>query len=121
MAVPKRKTSKARRDKRRAQHAIDAPRVSTCENCGAPKQAHRVCPTCKTYRGARSGPARARPVARAPRMAVRVAIDALGGDHAPDEVVAGARAAASEALAPVLFAPAALDTGGVELVACTTR
>ena len=59
MAVPKRKTSKARRDKRRAQHAIDAPRVSTCENCGAPKQAHRVCPTCKTYRGREVRPLRA--------------------------------------------------------------
>ena len=48
MAVPKRKTSKARRDKRRAQHGISAPRVATCENCGSPKQSHRVCPTCKT-------------------------------------------------------------------------
>jgi large subunit ribosomal protein L32 len=51
MAVPKRKTSKSRRDKRRAQHGVAAPRVSTCEHCGAPKQSHRVCPTCKTYRG----------------------------------------------------------------------
>jgi large subunit ribosomal protein L32 len=59
MAVPKRKTSKARRDKRRAQHAISAPRVSTCENCGSPKQSHRVCPTCKTYRGREVRPLRA--------------------------------------------------------------
>jgi large subunit ribosomal protein L32 len=51
MAVPKRKTSKSRRDKRRAQHAIASPRVSTCETCGSPKQSHRACPTCKTYRG----------------------------------------------------------------------
>ncbi|MBA2296206.1 MAG: 50S ribosomal protein L32 [Actinobacteria bacterium] len=59
MAVPKRKTSKSRRDKRRAQHGIDAPRVSTCENCGSPKQAHRVCPTCNTYRGREVRPLRA--------------------------------------------------------------
>ncbi|HEX2302026.1 MAG TPA: 50S ribosomal protein L32 [Gaiella sp.] len=59
MAVPKRKTSKSRRDKRRAQHAVSAPRVSTCENCGSPKQAHRVCPTCKTYRGREVKPLRA--------------------------------------------------------------
>ena len=52
-------------------------------------------------------------------MAVRVAIDALGGDHAPDEVVAGARAAASEALAPVLFGPPRSTRADVELVACT--
>ena len=59
MAVPKRKTSKSRRDKRRAQHGIHAPRVSTCENCGSPKQAHHVCPTCKTYRGREVRPLRA--------------------------------------------------------------
>jgi len=51
MAVPKRKTSKARRDKRRAQHGIEAPRVNICPTCGQPKRPHRVCPTCKTYKG----------------------------------------------------------------------
>ena len=51
MAVPKRKTSKARRDKRRATHAIEAPRVNVCPQCGSPKRAHRVCPTCGTYKG----------------------------------------------------------------------
>jgi len=59
MAVPKRKTSKSRRDKRRAQHAISAPRVSTCEQCGSPKRSHHVCPTCKTYRGREISPLRA--------------------------------------------------------------
>jgi large subunit ribosomal protein L32 len=58
MAVPKRKTSKARRDKRRAQHKIDPPRVNTCPNCGQPKQAHRLCPTCGTYRGREVEPLR---------------------------------------------------------------
>jgi glycerol-3-phosphate acyltransferase PlsX len=52
-------------------------------------------------------------------MAVRVAVDALGGDHAPDEIVAGASAAATETLAPVLFGPAGLDAQGLELVACS--
>jgi glycerol-3-phosphate acyltransferase PlsX len=51
-------------------------------------------------------------------MAVRVAVDALGGDHAPDEVVAGAAAAASPALAPILFGPPGLDSHGLELVTC---
>ena len=51
MAVPKKKTSKARRDKRRATHAISATRVNVCPRCGQPKQPHRMCPTCKTYRG----------------------------------------------------------------------
>lgn len=51
MAVPKRKTSKARRDKRRATHAIGAPKVNVCPNCGQPTRPHHVCPTCGTYRG----------------------------------------------------------------------
>jgi large subunit ribosomal protein L32 len=40
MAVPKRKTSKARRDKRRAQHGIEAPRLSVCPHCHQPKRSH---------------------------------------------------------------------------------
>ena len=40
----------------------------------------------------------------------------MGGDRAPLEIVEGARAAASEALIPVLYGPAGLDTGGLELV-----
>jgi len=51
MAVPKRKTSKSRRDKRRATHSIDAPRLAVCPRCGQPTRPHRMCPTCQTYRG----------------------------------------------------------------------
>ena len=51
MAVPKRKTSKSRRDKRRATHKIGAPKVNVCPQCGQPKRPHRVCPTCGTYAG----------------------------------------------------------------------
>jgi large subunit ribosomal protein L32 len=51
MAVPKRRTSKARRDKRRATHALAAPHVQVCPTCRQPKRAHHVCPNCKTYRG----------------------------------------------------------------------
>jgi glycerol-3-phosphate acyltransferase PlsX len=49
-------------------------------------------------------------------MVVRVAVDALGGDGAPEEIVAGAAAAASPTIAPVLFGPAGLDTLGLPLV-----
>jgi large subunit ribosomal protein L32 len=58
MAVPKRKTSKSRRDKRRAQHKVEAPRVSTCAQCGSPKLPHRICPTCGTYKGREVEPLR---------------------------------------------------------------
>lgn len=49
----------------------------------------------------------------------RVAVDALGGDRAPDEIVAGALEAASDRIRPVLYGPAGLETGGLELVETT--
>ena len=51
MAVPKRKTSKSRRDKRRATHAIESPAVNICPQCKSLKRPHHVCPTCGTYKG----------------------------------------------------------------------
>jgi phosphate acyltransferase len=50
---------------------------------------------------------------------VRVAVDALGGDLAPDEIVAGALDARSATVEPVLFGPTAVDTRGLELVETT--
>jgi len=50
---------------------------------------------------------------------IRIAVDALGGDRAPEEVVAGALEAASDAVEPILFGPRDLDTGGLELVETT--
>ena len=47
---------------------------------------------------------------------IRVAVDALGGDRAPEEVVAGAREAAADDIQPILFGPAGLDAGDLELV-----
>jgi glycerol-3-phosphate acyltransferase PlsX len=46
----------------------------------------------------------------------RVAVDAMGGDRAPQEIVAGALEAASPQITPVLVGPPGLDTGGLELV-----
>jgi large subunit ribosomal protein L32 len=58
MAVPKKKQSKSRRDKRRANHRIEAPRLNLCPHCGQPKRPHRMCPTCKTYGGREIEPLR---------------------------------------------------------------
>jgi phosphate acyltransferase len=49
-------------------------------------------------------------------VAVRVAVDALGGDRAPEEIVAGACEAVSPEIQPVLFGPDGLDAAGLELV-----
>lgn len=51
MAVPKRKTSRARRDSRRATHAGSAPSMVECTHCHSPKLPHRVCPNCGMYNG----------------------------------------------------------------------
>lgn len=50
MAVPKRKTSKSRRNKRRAHDALGAPAHSSCPQCGEPRAPHRVCAHCGFYR-----------------------------------------------------------------------
>lgn len=50
---------------------------------------------------------------------IRVAVDALGGDHAPEEIVLGAADARSDAIEPLLFGPAGLDAHGVRLVETT--
>ena len=52
MAVPKRKTSKTRKNWRRSHHALAAPGRSKCPNCGADRLPHRVCGECGHYRGA---------------------------------------------------------------------
>ncbi|MBP0954648.1 MAG: 50S ribosomal protein L32 [Oscillospiraceae bacterium] len=52
MAVPKRKVSKARRDKRRsAVWKLDAPTFTRCPNCGELIVPHRVCKNCGFYKG----------------------------------------------------------------------
>lgn len=50
MAVPKKKTSKARKRKRRTHQAAHTPATQACPRCGDPKLPHRVCPTCGYYR-----------------------------------------------------------------------
>ena len=52
MAVPKRKTSKARRDKRRSSvWKLQTPGLVKCPNCGALIKPHHVCPECGMYDG----------------------------------------------------------------------
>jgi glycerol-3-phosphate acyltransferase PlsX len=48
---------------------------------------------------------------------IRVAVDAMGGDRGPEEIVAGALDARSDSVQPVLVGPAGLDTHGLELIA----
>ena len=50
-ALPKRKTSKARRDKRRSHLALTPPNTTECPQCHSQMMPHRVCPTCGHYAG----------------------------------------------------------------------
>ena len=66
MAVPKRKTSKQRKRKRRTHQGQPMPNIPRsqkvrapaarsgrffCTNCNQPKSSHAVCPNCGHYRG----------------------------------------------------------------------
>jgi large subunit ribosomal protein L32 len=66
VAVPKRRTSKARKRKRRTHQGLAEPNIPKsqktraagsrskrffCQNCNQPKTPHAVCPNCGHYRG----------------------------------------------------------------------
>jgi large subunit ribosomal protein L32 len=52
MAVPKAKTSKARRNSRRSSvWKLEAPAMAKCPNCGEMNLAYRVCKKCGYYDG----------------------------------------------------------------------
>lgn len=51
MAVPKRRHSRSRRDKRRANWKLKKKAVSKCGHCSHPILAHRICPNCGYYGG----------------------------------------------------------------------
>jgi large subunit ribosomal protein L32 len=49
MPVPRRRHSKARRDRARTHKKLHAKQVLKCEHCGANKLPHRICPECGRY------------------------------------------------------------------------
>ena len=51
MALPKRKTSKSKRDKRRTHQKHDAPNTTKCHDCGEAMLPHHACPSCGSYKG----------------------------------------------------------------------
>jgi len=51
MAVPKRKTSQARKALRRSHHALTKTNHMECPNCGSAKRPHHVCRSCGYYDG----------------------------------------------------------------------
>ena len=51
MAVPKNRTSKARKHSRSAHWKLTAPSITECPQCHEMKLAHRVCKNCGYYDG----------------------------------------------------------------------
>jgi large subunit ribosomal protein L32 len=50
--VPKRRTTRSKRDMRRANHdKVSAPNLIPCPNCADMMVPHRVCPHCGHYKG----------------------------------------------------------------------
>lgn len=50
-ALPKRKVSKGRRDRRRLHDQLHPVTLVTCDNCGEKKLPHTVCTKCGYYKG----------------------------------------------------------------------
>lgn len=51
MAVPARRTSKAKKAKRRTHYKLTVPGLTECANCGEMKKSHHVCSECGYYDG----------------------------------------------------------------------
>ncbi|HIF64019.1 MAG TPA: 50S ribosomal protein L32 [Deltaproteobacteria bacterium] len=51
MAVPKRRTSKSKRDSRRSHDSLSTPPMADCPNCGEKRAPHRACAACGHYKG----------------------------------------------------------------------
>lgn len=51
MPVPKRKRSKARRDKRFANKNVEAKSIALCKECQHPLKPHQACASCGFYKG----------------------------------------------------------------------
>lgn len=50
-ALPKRKISKSRRDRRRAHDSIKTFHLVRCSSCGSMKRSHHMCLECGSYKG----------------------------------------------------------------------
>lgn len=51
MAVPRNRTSNARKNSRRAHHAKTPKKTVKCTNCGGSCISHKMCPRCGYYSG----------------------------------------------------------------------
>ena len=71
---------------RRSHHALKAPTLSACQNCGAQHRPHHMCLDCGFYNGKRVVDMKAKKDAREARMtAKREAIKGVGEAQASEQ------------------------------------
>lgn len=51
MAVPKKRTSRSKRNMRRSHHGLKGISMITCPKCAQNIPPHTTCPNCGTYKG----------------------------------------------------------------------
>ena len=123
MAVPKKKKSKAKGRSHLAGVASGPPARSVCPHCQAPRRrtwSARAAAGTRVAKRSRSTDLSRRGERPSPETlaTLPVAVDAMGGDQAPGEIVEGARRAAEEhGIGIVLVGPPELvgDTRGLDL------
>ncbi|MDE3046617.1 MAG: 50S ribosomal protein L32 [Verrucomicrobiota bacterium] len=59
MAVPRNRTSNAKKNSRRSHHAKKPKNLSACGNCKKLRLPHRICPSCGHYDGRQVSAAKA--------------------------------------------------------------
>jgi large subunit ribosomal protein L32 len=53
MAVPQKKISKSRKNKRRSHHGMSSAHLGRCPRCSQAVKPHQICGNCGYYRGRR--------------------------------------------------------------------
>ena len=84
MPVPKKKTPKGRRNRRRSHHALSSVQTAECATCGSDRMPHHACASCGTYKGRRVTDGTAsKDAARTERKAARkkAEAEAAAEDH----------------------------------------
>ena len=91
--------TRAHTKNRRSHHALKAPNLATCANCGATHRPHHMCLECGFYNGRQVMDLKAKKESREARLqAKREAISAQAAQIDPTEADSVAEAPAPEAI-----------------------
>ena len=89
MAVPKRKTSKSRRNKRRSHHRISSVNIIEDKKSGEFRLSHHVDLKTGVYNGKQIIEPKKQYYICYMSNKVKIAIDAMSGENAPEKIIEG--------------------------------